>query len=146
MLLLSSNKIEMYISKHKKTIYVIMWGLISLLSSYKDLIRIDVRFITEGDFYCDIITPLLIWTIAFFADYIYTISTVNLQKEELDKDWTQGTYISICLIFVILVLSLHYHEGFLSRVIWILLLFFNIIRLKIASLNIIRERIELRTV
>ena len=134
-----------FIGEYKKGIYVFMWAAISLLSSYNSIIKGDFGFLHEKDFSCEIITPLLIWTVAFFADYIYTISTVT-PNEELDKDWTQNTYISICCIFIILIISAYHHESVCIRVVWMVLLFINIIRLKIASLSIIRPKIQLKTV
>lgn len=134
------------IYKHKKSIYVFMWAIISLVSSYSSIIKGDFSFIEIGDFQCDIIAPLLMWTVAFFADYIYTISMVNPKNEELDKSWTQKTYISICFIFIILTVSSYHNDSVIIRIIWITLLFYNIIRLKVASLNIIRPRIAIKTV
>ena len=134
-----------FIGEYKKGIYVFMWAAISLVSSYNSIIKGDFGFLHEKDFSCEIITPLLIWTVAFFADYIYTISTVT-PNEELDKDWTQNTYISICCIFIILIISAYHHESVCIRVVWMVLLFINIIRLKIASLSIIRPKIQLKTV
>ena len=81
------SDISKFIGEHKKGIYVFMWATISLLSSYNSIIKGDFSFLSEDDFSCKIVTPLLIWTVAFFADYIYTISTVT-PDEELDKDWT----------------------------------------------------------
>lgn len=139
------SDISKFIGEHKKGIYVFMWAAISLLSSYNSIIKGDFSFLSEDDFSCKIVTPLLIWTVAFFADYIYTISTVT-PNEELDKDWTQNTYISICSIFIILIISSYHHESICIKIVWMVLLFINIIRLKIASLSIIRPKVQLKTV
>ena len=136
---------DTFIRKHKKGIYVFLWAVISLISSYNGIIKWDFSFITQNSCACEIYTPLLIWTVAFFADYIYTISFVS-PNEELDKKWTQNTYISICCIFIILVMSAYYHKTDCIKVIWMLLLFYNMIRLKIASLSIIRPEVPVKSV
>ena len=51
----------------KNLTYVIIWGIVSLLSSYNDIIRWEFDFIDSDTYYETIIAPLLIWTIAFFC-------------------------------------------------------------------------------
>lgn len=128
----------------KKWIYVTIWTIISLVSSYNTILDCDFSFIKKGDFYREIIAPLLIWALAFFADYIFTISTINEEKEELDKRWTQKSYISIGLIFFILLLGIYYNNVWYIRTIWIIALFYNIISLKVASLNIVRPVVKIK--
>lgn len=135
------SKIEVY----KTPVYLLAWGTISLVSSFNDILKLDFSFIEKNDFHCGIIAPLLIWIIAFFFDYVYTVSKIG-NNEELDKKWTQTAYEIICFIFVVLLLSYYHHDSLILRSIWMGLLFCGIMFLKAASLNIIRPRVELRTV
>jgi hypothetical protein len=135
------SRIEVY----KTPVYLFAWGAISLISSFNNILKLDFSFIEKNDFHCGIIAPLLIWIIAFFFDYVYTVSKIG-NNEELDKEWTQRAYEIICFIFVVLLLSLYHHGSLVLRLIWMGLLYCGIILLKSASLNIIRPRVELKTV
>lgn len=127
----------------RKIMYVSLWGMVSLTSSYNDIIKLDFKFIETGDFYKDIIAPLLIWTLAFFVDYIYTISNIEDKKELLDKNWSQCSYSSIGFIFVVLLISIFHHDTILSRTICMACLFFNMMSLKVSSLYVVRPIINI---
>lgn len=122
----------------RKTLYVLLWGAVSLISSYNDIISLNFKFIETELFYEKIIAPLLIWTLAFFVDYIYTISMLEDKIEKLDKKWSQCSHLAIGLIFVILLLSIFHHDGAFIRTIWMGGLFVSMMSLKVASLNVVR--------
>ena len=66
-------------------IYVIFWGIISFISSFIDVLDWDFCKIVNGDLLNDIFSPLLIWIIAFFGDYLYTIFALNKKTHILNE-------------------------------------------------------------
>lgn len=126
-------------------IYIIIWAIVSMVSSFNGVLEGDFSFICTGDFYKDLMTPLLVWVIAFFADYVYTISALDRKKQELDVKWTQNSYIFIGLIFVILLLSIRL-QGEYARTIWVVALFLCMMGLKTASLFVVRPVVRLAAV
>ena len=129
----------------KNILYILIWAVVSLVSSFNEILEWDFGFFNEVDFYCGIAAPLLIWIVAFFADYIYTISMIQ-EGQELDKSWTRYTYMVIMCIFMVLVISTFHHETVLIRLIWCISLFVCIVLLKTASLYVIRTTVNLKAV
>lgn len=63
--------------------YLITWGLITLISSYNVVLH-DCSFAFLMDMKADynfIIIPLIVWMIAYFIDYVYTI----IRKDAWEK-------------------------------------------------------------
>lgn len=129
----------------KNLTYVIIWGIVSLLSSYNDIIRWEFDFIDSDTYYETIIAPLLIWTIAFFVDYVYRIWTIG-DNEELSSGWVQCSNVTIFAIFVTLLFSIFYHDNVYMKVIWIIFMFLNLILLKTTSLCVIRPVVKLKKI
>lgn len=140
-----TTSISNMINHYKTPLYLIAWGVISLVSSYNDILKLDFSFIKNREFYCGILGPLMIWIIAFFIDYIYTISKIE-EDEELDKKWTRATYEILCVILGTILLSFYHHDALTTRLLWMTILFVGIILLKAASLCIIRPSKKIRTV
>lgn len=143
------HKITMSVSNminHYKTpLYLVAWGVISLVSSFNEILELDFSFVENKEFYCEILGPLMIWIIAFFIDYVYTISKIE-EDEELDKKWTRTTYEILCVIFGTILLSFYHHDALIARLLWMVILFIGIISLKAASLCIVRPNKKIRTV
>lgn len=117
-------------------LYVMAWAGISFVSSYNSVLELNLEIFSNGDFYKDLMTPLLIWIIAFFVDYLYTTYSIDKKNETLDVKIVAFTYVLICLIFVILLLSIHLH--IYCRDIWVILLYCCMIILKGCTLYVVR--------
>lgn len=124
-------------------IYVIFWGVISFISSFIDVLDWKFDKIVNGDLLNDIFSPLLIWIIAFFGDYLYTVFALNKKTHILDEKWTRISYVLVEILFVILLLSIHW-TGDCGRIVCMLALYGCMIGLKTSSLYALcpRQKVE----
>lgn len=133
----------------KNSVYVLLWAVISLVSSYNkiipsinELFNCNFSSIIGGDFYINVIAPLLIWVVAFFIDYLYQLWTIG-KNERLNVVWVKLTYFIICLVFVVLLISFFYHETDTQKGISVIFLFISMILLKISALYVISPSFEI---
>lgn len=124
-------------------IYVIFWGIISFISSFIDVLDWDFSKIVNGDLLNDIFSPLLIWIIAFFGDYLYTIFALNKKTHILNEFWTKISYVLVELLFVILLLSIHI-TGNCPRIVCMVAIYMCMMGLKTSSLYALcpRQKVE----
>ena len=143
---------NMNVSKIKYTIknivYVLLWAIISLVSSYnqiipsiKELCDWDLSSIFKGDFYTDVIAPLLIWVVAFFIDYLYQLWTIG-NNERLNRFWIKLSNGVICIVFAVLVISFFYHSTIEQKTTSVVCLFISIMLLKISALYVVSPSYE----
>ena len=124
-------------------IYVVFWGIISFISSFVDVLKLDFSKVINGDLLNDIFTPLLIWIIAFFGDYLYTVFSINKKTHILNENWTRATYVLVEILFVIFLLSIHV-TSVKIRIISIVALYLCMMGLKTSSLHALcpRQKVE----
>lgn len=87
--------------------YVLFWGVVSFVSSFSNVLENDWSFVTAEDIDKVMFSPILIWAIAFFGEYIYTIYTMNEQTQKLDKKWTIRSYAMIEIILATLLICIY---------------------------------------
>lgn len=133
----------------KNAVYVLLWAVVSLVSSFnqiipsfQDICSGKFSAILGGDFYTDIVAPLLIWIVAFFVDTLYQLWTVG-KNEELNKCWIKLANGVICSVFGILVFGIFYHDTDMQKTISVIGLFASVILLKISSLYVISPSFEI---
>ena len=126
----------------KNIIYISLWAIVSLISSFnqiipsfRQIINGNYSVIFKGDFYIQIIAPLLIWCIAFFVDYLYQIWTMGA-KETLNKGWIAISNIAI-IVIILLVLGIFYHENINDKRNILIGLMTCMITLKISALYVV---------
>lgn len=119
-------------------IYVIFWGIVSFISSFIGVLNLEWRIFTNGDLLLDIFNPLFIWIIAFFGEYIYIISTYNVETHKLDENWTIMSFIFTFCLFVLFLLSIHIMESY--RIFCVLSIYICMMGLKTASLYVLCPR------
>ena len=93
----------------------------------------------------DIYSPIFIWIIAFFGDYLYTLSSLNKETQILDSRWTLVSYIAIICIFINFLIGI-YWECDLGRCVSMVGLFICMLGLKAASLYVLCPRQRVITV
>lgn len=120
-------------------IYVIFWGVISFISAFAYVLDGNWSNLVNEDILNGIFSPIFIWIIAFFGDYLYTIFSLNKETQKLDATWTKISYILIEIIFVILLLNIHWTDT-TGRIICIIALFISMLGLKAASLYVLCPR------
>ena len=125
-------------------IYIIFWGGISFISSFSEILDGDCSKILNGDLLHDLFNPLFIWIIAFFGDYLYTIFSLNKKTQILDEKWVRVSYVIVELLFIVLLLSLHFADCIVGRILCILALYSCVIGLKTSSLYVLcpRQKVE----
>lgn len=124
-------------------IYVVFWGIISFISSFTGVLELDFSKIEEGDLLNDIFSPLFIWIIAFFGDYLYTVFSLNKKTHILDEKWTKISYGLVEILFVIFLLNIHWTNIY-GRVFCLLVLYLCMMGLKTSSLYALcpRQKVE----
>lgn len=132
----------------KNIVYTLFWAIVSLVSSFNQIIssihkivKGDFSPITDEDFYTKIISPLLIWIIAFFVDFLYQLWTIG-KNEQLNPTWIKASYFAIFSVFVTLLISLFYHSCELQKIASIICLFSCIILLKVSALYVVSPSYE----
>lgn len=125
--------------------YILFWGIISFISSFSFVLEQEWNKIFSGDLLKDIYSPIFIWIIAFFGDYLYTLSSLNKETQILDSRWTLVSYIAIICIFINFLIGI-YWECDLGRCVSMVGLFICMLGLKAASLYVLCPRQRVITV
>ena len=120
----------------KKIVYIFVWGLISFISSFTDVLKGEFSFVTLSDISKTVFAPVLIWSIAFFADYIYEISKMVEGKQKLNKSWTIISYVTIEIILLSLLVNV-FKDAIWWRVTSIVVIFISMMTLKASSLYVL---------
>lgn len=143
-----SNKMSKIKYTIKNIVYILLWAIVSLVSSFnqiipsiKDLCKGDFSCIIDGDFYTGVIAPLLIWIIAFFIDYLYQLWTIG-NNERMNEFWVKLSNFVICMVFVVLVISFFNHSTVMQQTISVICLFVSMILLKISALYVVSPSYE----
>lgn len=123
--------------------YVGYWGVISFVASFMCVLEGNWNSLLTCDLLKGLLCPIFIWISAFFADYIYTIQTMNKETHILNTFWTKASYVIVEIVFVFVIISAYWTSNF-GRTICILILFLCMLGLKTASLYAVcpRQRIE----
>lgn len=126
-----------------KGVYVLVWGIISFVSSFMDILHSDFSFITVDNITTTVFPPVLIWSIAFFVDYIYEIGKLDESKQRLSKTWTIISYLMIVIILLSLLINV-FCENLVWRIVCVTLIFLSMMALKTSSLYVLRplQRVE----
>ena len=116
--------------------YVLFWGVISFVSSFSNVLENNWSFVTAEDIDKVWFSPILIWAIAFFGEYIYTIFTMNENTQKLDKKWTIRSYAMIEIILTTLLLGIYVNDEWWR---WssLIILYGSMMILKAASLYVV---------
>lgn len=124
-------------------IYVVFWGGISFVSSFMGVLEGDFGTIVKGDLLKDIFSPFLVWIIAFFGDYLYTVFALNKNTQILDEKWTKISYVLVEILFVVFLLSIHLTCEW-SRIACVITLYLCMMGLKTSSLYALcpRQKVE----
>ncbi|MBO4955598.1 MAG: hypothetical protein J6C77_04270 [Muribaculaceae bacterium] len=124
-------------------VYILFWGIISFVSSFSGILEGNFDFFDRSSDATRAYAPVCIWIIAFFGDYIYTIHTMDSERQFIHQKWTEITYVLIEIIFIVSLISLFYHTS-VWRTISLIILFISIIGLKAASLCVVAPRVRLQ--
>jgi len=91
----------------------------------------------------DVFTPLFIWIIAFFGDYLYNVFSLKKETQILDENWTKLSYILVEVLFIILLLSIHIKDNS-GRIFCMIVMYLCMMGLKTSSLYVVclRQKIE----
>ena len=120
----------------KKCVYVFVWGIISFVSSFSGVLQGEFSFITKNDIEKTIFAPVLLWSVAFFADYIYEICKLKDGVQKLDKTWSVISYVVIEIILLALLLNV-FVDATWWRIISIIIIFLSMMTLKASSLYVL---------
>lgn len=126
----------------RKIAYCIIWILVSLVSSFPDILKWDWGFVYNNiDLMKAFLSPLVIWSIAYFVDYLYQVWNFNKEKDYEVRAWR--IVVIICVIIELGAIScvIHYCEDH-SNVNPIIFVVFTLIffALKLGSLFAIKEK------
>lgn len=123
-------------------IYVFCWGAVSFVSSFLGVLDGDLRKVISGNLLQDIFTPLFIWIIAFFGDYLYNVLSLNKNTHILNERWIKFSYVLIEALFILFLVSIHTCEN--GRTACIILLYLCMMLLKMSSLFVLcpRQKVE----
>lgn len=128
----------------KSIIYVFLWFLVSMTSSFEDLLDWDWNFINGDDaaakFLDKVLTPMLIWGFAFSVDYVYSMLNYDESKFKERKLCKIIVYCFSAITLAVLVIALHYQVYACIR--WGVLVYFMIMlfTLKFISLYSLESR------
>lgn len=120
----------------KKAFYILTWGFISFISSFANVLSGEFSFISMSDISKTVFAPVLIWSVAFFADYIYEISKLVEGRQILDKCWTIVSYVAIEIILLALLINV-FNDAIWWRITSIVLIFISMMTLKASSLYVL---------
>ena len=120
-------------------IYVLFWFGISFASFLIGLP--DVHQISS-DLLKYIFSPLFLWIIAFFGDYLYTVFSLNKQTQIFNEKWIKISYVLVEILFILLFCCIKL--GDCGRIICVVLLYLCMMGLKTSSLYVLcpRQRIQ----
>lgn len=126
----------------RKIAYCIIWILVSLVSSFPDILKWDWGFVYNNiDLMKAFLSPLVIWSIAYFVDYLYQVWNFNKEKDYEVRAWR--IVVIICIIIELGAIScvIHYCEDH-SNINPIIFVVFTLIffALKLGSLFAIKEK------
>lgn len=124
-------------------IYVIFWGVISFISSFTGILDWNCEQVVSKKLLNDVFTPLFIWIIAFFGDYLYNVFSLKKETQILDENWTKLSYILVEVLFIILLLSIHIKDNS-GRIFCMIVMYLCMMGLKTSSLYVVclRQKIE----
>lgn len=126
----------------RKIAYCIIWILVSLVSSFPDILKWDWGFVYNNiDLMKAFLSPLVIWSIAYFVDYLYQVWNFNKEKDYEVRAWR--IVVIICVIIELGAIScvIHYcedHSNINPIIFVVFTLFF--FALKLGSLFAIKEK------
>jgi hypothetical protein len=122
-------------------IYVVLWALLAFVSIFIGILDNDWTKFFDGDLLNDIFTPVILWIIGFFGDYLYNIFSYDKLTHTLSLFWTKTSYFGIEAIFILLLLSIHIPA---YRACIVVLLYMSMILLKLSSLYVVcpRQKVE----
>lgn len=120
----------------QKGVYVLVWGVISFVSSFIDILHGDFSFITVADITKTVFPPVLIWSIAFFVDYIFEIAKLDESKQRLSKTWTIISYLMIVVILLSLLINV-FCANIVWRILCVAVIFLSMMTLKTSSLYVL---------
>lgn len=114
----------------------------SLVSSFPDILKWDWGFVYNNiDLMKAFLSPLVIWSIAYFVDYLYQVWNFNKEKDYEVRAWR--IVVIICVIIELGAIScvIHYCEDH-SNINPIIFVVFTLIFfvLKLGSLFAIKEK------
>ena len=96
----------------KNIIYVIIWFSVSMVSSFRDILTWDWGFINDAEsieiFLKNVVTPLIIWALAFVCDYTYVVLGMDNEKEKERKSCRVITYVCVTLSLAALIIAINY--------------------------------------
>lgn len=126
----------------RKIAYCIIWILVSLVSSFPDILKWDWGFVYNNiDLMKAFLSPLVVWSIAYFVDYLYQVWNFNKEKDYEVRAWR--IVVIICVIIELGAIScvIHYCEDH-SNINPIIFVVFTLIffALKLGSLFAIKEK------
>lgn len=126
----------------RKIAYCMIWILVSLVSSFPDILKWDWGFVYNNiDLMKAFLSPLVIWSIAYFVDYLYQVWNFNKEKDYEVRAWR--IVVIICVIIELGAIScvIHYCEDH-SNINPIIFVVFTLIffALKLGSLFAIKEK------
>ena len=126
----------------RKIAYCIIWILVSLVSSFPDILKWDWGVVYNNiDLMKAFLSPLVIWSIAYFVDYLYQVWNFNKEKDYEVRAWR--IVVIICVIIELGAIScvIHYCEDH-SNINPIIFVVFTLIffALKLGSLFAIKEK------
>lgn len=119
-------------------IYVLFWMVVSFCSSF--------LFVLDGEWRnflnADILTPLYMWVIAFFGDYLFNIFSLNKENQILNECWVKVSYILIELLFILFLFCTRTECNI--RLFFVIGIFILIMGLKASSLHVVapRQKVE----
>lgn len=124
-------------------IYVIFWDVISFISSFTGILDWNCEQVVSKNLLNDVFTPLFIWIIAFFGDYLYNVFSLKKETQILDENWTKLSYILVEVLFIILLLSIHIKDNS-GRIFCMIVMYLCMMGLKTSSLYVVclRQKIE----
>ena len=126
----------------RKIAYCIIWILVSLVSSFPDILKWDWGFVYNNiDLMKAFLSPLVIWSIAYFVDYLYQVWNFNKEKDYEVRAWR--IVVIICVIIELGAIScvIHYcedHSNINPIIFDVFTLIFFV--LKLGSLFAIKEK------
>ncbi len=131
-------------AKIPKVIYAFVWILISLVSSFNCLVELKFSFIIEqplciAEFMRNVIFPLLIWSIAFYTDYLYHVGSLDHNKIVENQGWRLAVIVCVIFQFAIILTSIYWSHVLAVRIAILVMFIIIFMVLKLSSLFSISE-------
>ena len=126
----------------RKIAYCIIWILVSLVSSFPDILKWDWGFVYNSiDLMKAFLSPLVIWSIAYFVDYLYQVWNFNKEKDYEVRSWRIAVIICVIIELGAISCVIHYcgdHSDINPIIFVVFTLIFFV--LKLGSLFAIKEK------